>query len=1056
MAAWAQKPKDNNEKQTSESGSGVPTITITGQRPPALPAKPPIQTVTVTGSRSRGSAEGVYSGIQEPVGMSPPPQAPTMGQPVATGSGGGSSNASADSNRNTENSACETNNPVVIATGEKRQSELDFAAGGLHGLQLERTYRSAGHVGGLLFGPKWSSSVDVPRLARSSTVFTNEEGFIYPLSATITFPGGSQYTYWLYDQSGAPYHYIYRTSGGNEKLGELHLEWGGWALYKDQKIYSFVSNGPAISIQRFTGELLQSFTWDGPEGAERIRRITNLVGQSIHITWSGNRVTAVTDPANNTWNYGYNANGMLASVTSPGPNPDVRTYHYENADPTLLTGISINGVRYSTYVYGPDKRVQESGLAGAEQRDTFSYGANTTTVTNERGLAKTYTTATSVQNPTHRKITSISRAAGHNCAAAAAQTAYDSRGYVDHSVDWNGNVTDYQYDAAGMLLSKTTAAGTPVALTETYVWASAENLLQRTLISSTGAAYARQSFTYHTAGYASGRVASETWTDLRAGGSRVVTYAYTFHPNKSIATITSTRALPGGQTAVTTLSYDALGNLVSAVNPLGHQVSYSNHNGLGLPGRVTDANGISTDFTYDAKGNLVSATQWLPSGPRTTTFAYNHNRQVTDVTHPHGAVDRYRYNAATRLTRIGNALNEFVDLDLFLAAGANPPATERSRSPRHVAALSGSTPFAMAGGEFVATTHLDSLGRPWRQQGNLGQLWTMGYDSNGNLTRSVDAAGRETRHFYDAQNRLIRTEAPDGGVTQFGYDTEGNLATVTDPRGLVTRYFYNGLGELTQQQSPDTGTTTYTRDSAGRIVVEQRAGLSIGYAWDKLDRLTARWSNGQTDSFFYDEGSLGKGRLTRWTDETGSTAYTFNADGTIASQLTAIDAAQYSFTWQYDAAGRRTSMSYPTGLVLTYGYDAAGRLNHIGSSIGGAWATLATSYLYQPATATAHAWRFGNNLPRTLRFDSDWRLDQLDTPGVHGITYGFTPTDLIQSMTYSVGSHLNASFSYDANDRLASVSRFGWPRSAAGAATTSRLRTTAWATGSPMCGAPRR
>ena len=58
---------------------------------------------------------------------------------------------------------------------------------------------------------------------------------------------------------------------------------------------------------------------------------------------------------------------MLASVTSPGASPDVRTYHYENsADRQLLTGISINGVRYSTYKYYADKRVQESGLAGGE------------------------------------------------------------------------------------------------------------------------------------------------------------------------------------------------------------------------------------------------------------------------------------------------------------------------------------------------------------------------------------------------------------------------------------------------------------------------------------------------------------------------------------------------------------------------------------------------------------------------------------------------------------------------------------------------------------------
>ena len=62
---------------------------------------------------------------------------------------------------------------------------------------------------------------------------------------------------------------------------------------------------------------------------------------------------------------------MLERVTSPGPTPDVRTYHYEMAGQAdLLTGISINGTRHSTYGYYADRRVQVSALAGNEERDT--------------------------------------------------------------------------------------------------------------------------------------------------------------------------------------------------------------------------------------------------------------------------------------------------------------------------------------------------------------------------------------------------------------------------------------------------------------------------------------------------------------------------------------------------------------------------------------------------------------------------------------------------------------------------------------------------------------
>ena len=92
--------------------------------------------------------------------------------------------------------------------------------------------------------------------------------------------------------------------------------------------------------------------------------MTDGAGRSIEFGWSGNRVETVKDQNGNIWNYTYDSSsGMLTAVTSPGPSADVRTYHYEAADTTLLTGISINGARYSTYAYDPTtKKVTSSGL----------------------------------------------------------------------------------------------------------------------------------------------------------------------------------------------------------------------------------------------------------------------------------------------------------------------------------------------------------------------------------------------------------------------------------------------------------------------------------------------------------------------------------------------------------------------------------------------------------------------------------------------------------------------------------------------------------------------
>ena len=341
--------------------------------------------------------------------------------------------------------------------------------------------------------------------------------------------------------------------------------------------------------------------------------------------------------------------------------------------------------------------------------------------------------------------------------------------------------------------------------------------------------------------------------------------------------------MPSGSAAAL-YRYDTLGNLISVTNPLGHQVTFSNYDAMGRPGRTTGANGVSMDYAYDAKGNLLTATKRLPTGDRTTTFVYNNNRQVTDVLLPDGSAVRYRYSAGARLEKIGNVLGQYLSLPINV--GANSVAV---RSDRQVPVMSGSTPAAQPAAEFVKTTELDSLGRVRREVGNNSQVVTYTYDKNSNVKTRTDAVGHTTVYEYDAQDRVTRLTAPDGGITSYGYDTEGNLAAVTDPRGLLTTYSYNGLGQVSQQVSPDTGVTTYTYDSAGRLQTETRAsGQAITYAWDALDRLTGRTAGGVSETFAFDEGPYGKGKLTRINDSTGQTDYQYAADGQLTRQVNSI------------------------------------------------------------------------------------------------------------------------------------------------------------------------
>ncbi len=975
--------------------------------PPAPAPEPPPQTVVIIaarppiGSTSLGRI-GETSGGKSLVAKANPKAANTA-EP-----------ASAD---NTAASECSDNpttpNPVVIATGEKVLNETDIIAHGEYGLGLTRTYRSRGSGG--MFGIRWMSNIEYPRLTESGCAkHSDYPNRCLPTSIKMTLPDGSAYLY----KAPQSYDFSYTVNKSVSKGTMLYDPFDGYQVTTDAAIYRYSPAGVIQSISSRAGNTLLAFVYTN--STRYPSQVVNAAGRSVSFTYDQYwQVTKARDSAGNEWNYSYRDVNVLKSVSSPGPNADVREYFYEaaNINFSLLTGIAINGTRYSTYRYDTSQRVIESGLTGGEERETFAYSSNATTVTDARGQSATYRF---IPAQGALKLASVSRAASGTCLASAAATVYDSNGWVDFTLDWNGNKTDFTYDSAGRLLSQTQAPGTAAASTVVNTW-SGNNLLHKTYQDRTGLAYRRVSYGYVASGPATGELASQTTTDLRTGAVQTLSQTYTFHANRVLASRAVSQSLPGGDWATSTTNFDTAGNITSVVNPLGHVATWSGYNPVGQPGRVTDANGISTDFSYAPKGNLIATSLLLPAGARTTTYAYNNNRQVTDVVYAHGAAERYRYSASGRLIQVGNALGELTQLPYDIA---NIRAS--ARTPRHVPTVSGTTPVANAAGEFVRTTQLDSLGRPYASIGNNGQQTSFRYDLNGNLLSQSDARGRITRYTYDARDRLLSISNPDTGLISYAYDAMGMLASVTDPRGLVTSYLYNGLGQVIQRNSPDTGTTRYAMDSAGRLVAETRAdGSVVTYSWDKVSRLVSRSTSGVTENFVYDEGQYGKGRLTRMTDASGQTSFRHAADGQLLQQSSTVLGATNTITWTFDSLGRLSGMTYPGNLSLGFEHDPYGRLRRVSSSLGGAWTTQGDSFLYQPATGELYGWRFGSILPRTVTQDTDRRVTQIATNGIQNLSYVWNNTNTIAWISDGVLPFLNSSFSYDPNDRLTSVARSG-------------------------------
>lgn len=300
------------------------------------------------------------------------------------------------------------------------------------------------------------------------------------------------------------------------------------------------------------------------------------------------------------------------------------------------------------------------------------------------------------------------------------------------------------------------------------------------------------------------------------------------------------------------------------------------------------------------------------------------------------------------------------------------------------------------------------------------------YDPMGNLTRQTNPLGAPTEQQFDSLGRPYQTKLANpaaAGVDAAhplatAYDGQGRVKSVTDPRSLTTAYTTDGLGNVLQQLSPDTGTTGNLQyDQAGNLIQKTDArNKTTLYTYDALNRPSGILYGDQTVSFTYDEGATGKGRLTTLTDASGSTHWNYDAAGRIADRIQSSTITLASHT-TYDSYGRVQTFTYPSGRVISYGYDAAGKVQEI--RVNGQIAM--TNISYAPFGGV-QSWAWGNAQSYARTYDANGRMTS------------FTLGDATRSLDWDAASRLRnvqetgtttstiASSGYDNQDRLISHS----------------------------------
>ena len=832
------------------------------------------------------------------------------------------------------------------------------------------------------------------------------------MTLVVTLNNGTQYTF---NHANAPFVWTLATNGNGTTMGYVYAVNNYYYVVVDQTTYVYdgsqyrlvqvKDHGHTAYTYNYVGGLLQSVNWRGQRG--------------LTFIWTGNRVTTVRDPGGRSWTYGYDAVGNLSSVTSPDGH--VTTYYYESPVANyLLTGYSIDGVRATRYSYYTNSQVQKSGFENGEYFESFVYGSNAagtsyTQLTDALGEVATYNFQIVGGR---RQLTGTNRTSiDHSCADGFTAAGYDSFGFPTFTSDGNGAVTRYSYAANGQLqtrysIDRLTGLNTFV---ETNTWTGYQ-LTKKVTTDYNGANRMSTVYTYGTVGDELNVIKSVVTTDLTTSAVREVDTAYTFQSTGSLASVTTSMPTKAGISS-TVVSYNLDGTIASVKNALGLTTTYANHDPLGIPLTITDANNVVTTRTTDGRGDVTSTAVALPTGTRTTGYTYDGANRLTSVTNPDGSSFIYGYASNGRLQSVTDALGQ-----QMLQGYTQSTRTTSNSTPLHTPAAGVSPPQEVQGGTITSSVVNDSLGRPWKDNGASWQRRQYSYDGNGNVLTVTDANARTITNTYDGLNRLKTIQRADGALVTFGYDVGGALGSVKDPRNLTTTYVNDGFAQVLSVSSPDSGSTSNVWDnSPGWLYRSTRAdGTAVTFSRDLAGRLKTRTATGLIESMTYDQGTGAAGKLSSVNDGSGSTAFTYTGAGEYSTQTSVIAGISYGLTWGYTPSGQLASLNYPDGWVLGIQYDAYGRI----SRITGNGATLADSFLYQPVSNAIYAWRFGNGRSNLITLDTDARLQRNQTTGgVLDLSYGYDNSDWLTGITDNLNATRSSTFGYDNGQHLTSVSK---------------------------------
>ena len=852
-------------------------------------------------------------------------------------------------------------------------------------------------------------------------------------------------------QNGDAYQFFYQSNGDPHYMGEI------------------------TSITLPTGGTI-SYTWNGitDSGAGRYltsRTVTDPVTKQTSV-WkynygSGSGIVTVTDPNQNDTVYkcevdpvevdsNTTACYMTSEVSYSGQAIN------QNAIVTKTTGYTQVG---ASYMPTSEVVTWNSNNATAETDttyDTFTppYGLGNTT--SLLGFGASNLTLGNVMS----KIVYDYGTGSHGAVISNTQYAYLHQ--LNSAYVTQASVTRFPYIADRLAQvaeynSATASSATLVAETNTAYDGSS-------LYSTASSPTAMHDYANYPAGYGLRGLPTSVMKYATASGGSTVTTSTVYNDLGKPVTVkdpngNTTKFTYGAQNAFATYK------VLPTVNSVTQQIETYYDPNTGLLMHSWDVNKNETSHTYDSRFRPLVTSR--PDGG-STTISYPEPtsnpfpRTIVSVT-----TENVASSASTAAT--GNVPTSITSTTLLDGLGRKITAsTGTSTNPIDTACVSLSVDTAydpLGRVETVSNPHCvnandtdglttytyDAIGRLTAKQNPDGtsQNWSF----NGNVISFFDETNRQWQHTYDAADRLVTVLEPANGApavtsgvvptvaptmeTDYGYDALGNLLNVTQWGGLNgasnarTRSFaYDALSRLIAANNPETSgpsnpaaqtcagasgsvwTSCYSYDNNGNLTqkVDNR-GIAINYAYDALNRLTAKTYSDSTPSvaYAYDTSSVtggvaknDVGELTQATVTAGATVlartipYAYDPMGRLLNenQCTPLNCSgtPYAMAYTFDTMGKTTSATTPSSANGTAGQPLTLNFQYTQGRLNGATSSWSNGTVYP---ATLFSAPFGNTSPASY-----------GPMGLLNASLGVTPT-------YPSGV-LAIARAYDARGRVAS------------------------------------